>query len=180
MNIKLLHLLPTRRIDLPTLKMNWLGICEFWKHCIKRSRSESPNTSLDTFDLDSDHVPLEDGQCYSKDKMTDLQIQFPDAGLNPPSTVSGNPDLTTQQRPKASISTANPTYILHPRIRTGNGQCTHLTMTRLYTKEFRCVLCLRTGSMGWVYRCSQDRELLIEDDMERGNEVSLTERVASS
>ncbi|PMD59238.1 uncharacterized protein K444DRAFT_591416 [Hyaloscypha bicolor E] len=52
-------------------------------------------------------------------------------------------------------------------MRFGNGQCTHLTMTRLYTSEYRCSICLRIGSMGWVYRCTQDRELLLEEDMER-------------
>jgi hypothetical protein len=55
--------------------------------------------------------------------------------------------------------------------RGGNGQCTHLTMTRVYGGEMRCQMCLREGSFGWVYRCTQDRELLLEDEMERGIEV---------
>jgi hypothetical protein len=105
--------------------------------------------------------------------MAEPQIQPLEASQYPPSTVRGNPDLTATRQSPISTFTANPTYIPRPRIRTGNGQCTHLTTTRLYTKEFRCVLCLRPGSMGWVYRCTQDRELLIEDDMERGSEVSL-------
>ncbi|TAQ90635.1 hypothetical protein B7494_g1043 [Chlorociboria aeruginascens] len=41
-------------------------------------------------------------------------------------------------------------------------------MTRLFTKEFKCIVCCKEGPMGWLYRCTQDRELLIEDDMERG------------
>ena len=45
-----------------------------------------------------------------------------------------------------------------------NGTCTHLTMTRLYTHSFRCVICLKTSSMGWVWRCTQDRDLMLEDD----------------
>jgi hypothetical protein len=45
-----------------------------------------------------------------------------------------------------------------------NGTCTHLTMTRLYTKDFRCVMCLRTSSMGWLWRCTQDRDLMLEED----------------
>lgn len=44
-----------------------------------------------------------------------------------------------------------------------NGTCTHITMTRLYTDEFRCVICLKTSSMGWVWRCTQDRDLMLED-----------------
>jgi hypothetical protein len=49
---------------------------------------------------------------------------------------------------------------------TREGQCTHITMTRIYTEDFRCAICLEPGSMGWLYRCTQDRELLIEDDLE--------------
>jgi hypothetical protein len=46
--------------------------------------------------------------------------------------------------------------------------CTHLTMTRLYTSEFRCAVCFQEGSLGWLYRCTQDRELMLEDDVDRG------------
>ncbi len=56
--------------------------------------------------------------------------------------------------------------IPQPRV----AQCTHLTMTRLYSTEFRCQICLRHGPLGWVYRCDQDRELLLEDDIDRGCE----------
>jgi hypothetical protein len=63
--------------------------------------------------------------------------------------------------------TSNPTYVPRHGTKSGNGQCTHLTMTRLYTNEYRCSICLRIGSMGWVYRCTQDRELLLEENMER-------------
>ncbi|KAF4634540.1 hypothetical protein G7Y89_g3569 [Cudoniella acicularis] len=41
-------------------------------------------------------------------------------------------------------------------------------MTRLYTDEFRCSVCFREGSLGWLWRCTQDRELLLEDDLDRG------------
>lgn len=51
------------------------------------------------------------------------------------------------------------------------GTCTHLTMTRLYTKDFRCASCFKEGSFGWLYRCTQDRELLLEDDYEKGSVV---------
>ncbi|KAK8901769.1 hypothetical protein ACHAQE_002390 [Botrytis cinerea] len=52
---------------------------------------------------------------------------------------------------------------------TRNVQCTHLTTTRLFTKEFRCGICFREGSFGWVWRCTQDRELMLEDDLDHGH-----------
>ncbi|APA10942.1 hypothetical protein SS1G_03367 [Sclerotinia sclerotiorum 1980 UF-70] len=52
---------------------------------------------------------------------------------------------------------------------TRNVQCTHLTTTRLFTREFRCGICFREGSFGWVWRCTQDRELMLEDDMDHGH-----------
>ena len=55
---------------------------------------------------------------------------------------------------------------------TKRGACTHITMTRLWTTEFQCPTCLQQGSFGWLYRCTQDRELLIENDMDFGREVS--------
>ncbi|RDL39451.1 uncharacterized protein BP5553_03791 [Venustampulla echinocandica] len=44
-------------------------------------------------------------------------------------------------------------------------------MTRLYTTSFRCAVCLREGPFGWLYRCTQDRELVLEDDIDRGYPV---------
>lgn len=55
-----------------------------------------------------------------------------------------------------------------------HAQCTHLTMVRLYTSELRCSVCLRVPSMGWLYRCSQDRELLLEQGVELGIQVSMS------
>jgi hypothetical protein len=49
--------------------------------------------------------------------------------------------------------------------------CTHLTMTRLYTTEFQCSNCCQKGSFGWLYRCTQDRELMLEDDLDKGHVV---------
>jgi hypothetical protein len=63
------------------------------------------------------------------------------------------------------------------RAHANNMHCTHMTVTRLYTKEFRCSSCLRVAPLGWLYRCTQDRELLLEDDMERGVAVSSLERL---
>jgi hypothetical protein len=92
-----------------------------------------------------------------------------DSQLPLPSTKS------SPATPRRSTVAAFPTttaYIPRYQMRSLSGQCTHLTMTRLYTTEFRCSMCFRAGSMGWVYRCTQDRELVLEDDMERGDEVS--------
>lgn len=71
-----------------------------------------------------------------------------------------------------TISTYQPTRSSESKTPTRPGTCTHMTMTRLYTKYFCCAICARTGDMGWLYRCTQDRELLIEHDMEYGREVS--------
>jgi hypothetical protein len=68
----------------------------------------------------------------------------------------------------------NPFVQLQPRVAPrNNGQCTHLTMTRLYTHEFRCVVCMQLPRAGWLYRCTQDRELMLEDEFDRGEAVGL-------
>lgn len=46
-------------------------------------------------------------------------------------------------------------------------------MTRLYSSEFPCEVCYRVSSLGWLYRCTQDRELLIEEDFETDDEVGM-------
>ncbi|KAL2075537.1 hypothetical protein VTL71DRAFT_480 [Oculimacula yallundae] len=85
---------------------------------------------------------------------------------SPPAMVT----LTDQAPPSPRRSTisAYPTTSPHTRKNGGNGQCTHLTTTRLYTADFRCVFCMRAGSFGWVYRCTQDRELLLDEDIQNG------------
>ncbi|KAE8450948.1 hypothetical protein EG329_005388 [Mollisiaceae sp. DMI_Dod_QoI] len=47
-------------------------------------------------------------------------------------------------------------------------QCTHLTMTRLYTNEFCCSNCNGPPVGGWLWRCTQDRELILDDDVDKG------------
>ncbi|KAB5570852.1 hypothetical protein GE09DRAFT_1055628 [Coniochaeta sp. 2T2.1] len=42
-------------------------------------------------------------------------------------------------------------------------RCGHLMMTRVYDLNFRCERCNRHGSFGWLYRCTEHREPLIED-----------------
>ena len=67
-------------------------------------------------------------------------------------------------------STSTPRYkAIFPK----HHQCTHHIMTRLYTTEFHCSLCSEAGQFGWVYRCAQDRELLMDDEWERGFPVSM-------
>jgi hypothetical protein len=107
-------------------------------------------------------------QSYKLRAMAEPQIRPVDDSQLP---VSNSSLMASQRLPNWTLPTTQG-YIPRPFFQVGNGQCTHLTMTRLYTTEFRCSLCLRVGSMGWIYRCTQDRDLLIEDDMERGNEVS--------
>ncbi|OBU00196.1 hypothetical protein VE01_01848 [Pseudogymnoascus verrucosus] len=41
-------------------------------------------------------------------------------------------------------------------------------MVRMYSIDMRCSLCLHPGSFGWVYRCSQDRELMIGNAYNEG------------
>ena len=47
-------------------------------------------------------------------------------------------------------------------------------MTRMYSTEYRCMLCGHYPRTGWLFRCTQDRELMLEDDLERGYAVSQT------
>ncbi|KAG9243700.1 hypothetical protein BJ878DRAFT_442845 [Calycina marina] len=45
-------------------------------------------------------------------------------------------------------------------------------MTRLYTDEFVCRICGHKGPGGWLYRCTQDRELMLERDLEEDMHAS--------
>ncbi|CAG8950159.1 hypothetical protein HYFRA_00008396 [Hymenoscyphus fraxineus] len=54
-----------------------------------------------------------------------------------------------------------------PRPQPLAGACTHLTVTRYYTTHYRCCICTRLGSFGWLYRCTQDRELMLEENNKR-------------
>ena len=80
--------------------------------------------------------------------------------------------LLTQSIPSSSFSLSRrKTLSKRSKCTTRIAQCTHITMTRVYNEDFRCALCLHPGSMGWLYRCTQDRELLIEDDLEKEHPV---------
>lgn len=52
-----------------------------------------------------------------------------------------------------------------------------MTMTRLYTQDFKCEICLQIPSIGWLWRCSQDRELMLEHALERGYLVGTNQAV---
>ncbi|KAF7549112.1 hypothetical protein G7Z17_g6594 [Cylindrodendrum hubeiense] len=48
-------------------------------------------------------------------------------------------------------------------------------MTRLYGIDFICESCHRPGPFGWVYRCTQDRDELIEQAASRGYTTAFDE-----
>lgn len=50
-------------------------------------------------------------------------------------------------------------------------QCTHATMTRIYSPTLLCSSCRYPGPSGWLYQCTQDREDLIEDAVKQGEFV---------
>jgi hypothetical protein len=90
-----------------------------------------------------------------------------------PSSPSSSPSrgrLGRQTMAPLAASTSTPRYkAVYPK----HHQCTHHIMTRLYTTDFHCSLCSEAGQFGWVYRCVQDRELLMDDEWERGFPVSI-------
>ncbi|KAM5353899.1 hypothetical protein ACJ41O_000549 [Fusarium nematophilum] len=44
-------------------------------------------------------------------------------------------------------------------------QCTHLTMTRVYDKDAVCSSCGQPGQYGWLFHCTQDREIELEKEL---------------
>ncbi|EGR50178.1 uncharacterized protein TRIREDRAFT_105488 [Trichoderma reesei QM6a] len=52
-------------------------------------------------------------------------------------------------------------------------QCTHATMTRVYSPNLLCAHCHYPGPSGWLYQCTQDREDLIEHAVARGEFISM-------
>ncbi|KAL6859256.1 hypothetical protein J3F83DRAFT_763361 [Trichoderma novae-zelandiae] len=52
-------------------------------------------------------------------------------------------------------------------------QCTHATMTRIYSPSLLCSHCHYPGPSGWLYQCTQDREDLIEHAVARGEFISM-------
>ncbi|PTB38258.1 hypothetical protein M441DRAFT_249228 [Trichoderma asperellum CBS 433.97] len=58
----------------------------------------------------------------------------------------------------------------HP---TFEPQCTHATMTRIYSPTLLCSSCRYPGPSGWLYQCTQDREDLIEHAVRQGEFVNM-------
>ncbi|KAK8017221.1 hypothetical protein PG991_008297 [Apiospora marii] len=85
-----------------------------------------------------------------------------DGGEGPPGT-SSSPASPRPAIAKLARSAPSPVLVHHrrPQSSTFSPTCTHMTMTRLYEPNF-----------GWLYRCTQDREFMIEDLMEKGLPVS--------
>ncbi|UKZ68440.1 uncharacterized protein TrAtP1_009476 [Trichoderma atroviride] len=52
-------------------------------------------------------------------------------------------------------------------------QCTHATMTRIYSPTLLCSSCRYPGPSGWLYQCTQDREDLIEHAVKQGEFVNM-------
>lgn len=52
-------------------------------------------------------------------------------------------------------------------------KCGHITMARIYHVGFRCERCNRHGQFGWLYRCTEHRELILDDMKRHGFKVSL-------
>ncbi|ORY68418.1 uncharacterized protein BCR38DRAFT_471985 [Pseudomassariella vexata] len=75
-------------------------------------------------------------------------------------TSSGSPRPAAVQLRAASSAVSIAAYTAY-RPQIWNPACTHLTMTRMYEPNF-----------GWLYRCTQDREQMIEDAMRKGHIVS--------
>ena len=56
----------------------------------------------------------------------------------------------------------------HPLFRAWRPSCTHLTMTRLFTSS-PCHMCRRLPPWGWLYCCTQDKELSLAEGIEKGS-----------
>lgn len=89
----------------------------------------------------------------------ELQMSIPNRAV-PPGLTYPVESSSMNPRPPPRLS-STPRYL----------QCTHMTTTRIYNPQFRCSLCFKPGEFGWLYRCTQDRELVLEDDLEKGNAV---------
>ncbi|KAK1769055.1 hypothetical protein QBC33DRAFT_339582 [Phialemonium atrogriseum] len=62
-----------------------------------------------------------------------------------------------------------------PPTRGWKPRCGHISMTRLYHTPFRCQNCQNRGVFGWLYRCTQDREVILRDMKSRGGRVTFDE-----
>lgn len=86
------------------------------------------------------------------------------------SSASASSDYSRSQSETSSSGSA---YRIAAQIasRSREMMCTHITMVRMYADDMRCSMCLQPGPFGWLYRCTQDRELMIEEDYIEGDKV---------
>lgn len=49
--------------------------------------------------------------------------------------------------------------------------CSHIVMSRFYAKGATCDHCKQRPEQGWLYRCVQDREAILRQQMEDGKQV---------
>jgi len=86
-------------------------------------------------------------------------------GLRPVSAVPRPADQAPLPVPRSTFSTYAP---FQPK-------CGHITVTRVYHLGYRCERCNRHGPFGWLYRCTEHQELILDDMHHRGFTVSLAD-----
>lgn len=77
---------------------------------------------------------------------------------------------TTYSRISRSASPMPAAQFSHRRFR---PTCTHLTMTRLYTDSLLCDICHQPPPWGWLYRCVQDRERQLLNQIFEGEPIEV-------
>lgn len=92
---------------------------------------------------------------------------IPNSRIPKSATISGLCDTKPSTRPKSVPPGARPTRPVDPP-RPVDQQCTHITMTRLFTDYLVCSHCRHFPGNGWLWCCTQDRELILEDEEDRG------------
>ncbi|KAH8801702.1 hypothetical protein F5884DRAFT_807579 [Xylogone sp. PMI_703] len=78
---------------------------------------------------------------------------------------------TTPHQKRSTSSTTSPPITLE-------DLCTHNTVTRFYAKNIACEICHQVPALGWLWRCTQDRDSILLADVvdqsigNRNNNVS--------
>lgn len=105
----------------------------------------------------------EDGELASQ-AIAQTHRALPECPLPLPRDSSSRA-ATTYSRISRSASPMPAAQLSHRRFR---PTCTHLTTTRLYTDSLLCDICHQPPPWGWLYRCIQDRELELLDQIFEG------------
>lgn len=92
------------------------------------------------------------------------RAEYPNS-QNPPRTKYSNVQNPPQQKSVTVSRMHKPARLA----RVSFEQCTHMTTVRMFSKEFCCGQCHQFSSTGWIWRCTQDRELLLEASLETGD-----------